>query len=184
MGANAVLSKCTDAFKKLAEEQFQEEFGEPKFMGKDGNKKAYAEHVRIHGIEDSAERMIEEKKFKNRRTRIVGEYSYKSETWKNWERIICRVDFTDKGLDIHYVVVSKQSGIPERIYEDEYCKRGLAEQSIGRYKQTRQRLSAQPFYTNQLRLTLYGVAYMLLMHLRERAVKRLRCADCDTLRKN
>jgi len=183
MGSNAVLSICADAFKTLAEERFRQEFGEPKFMGKDGDKKAYAEHARIRGIEDSAERMTEEKTFKNRRTRIVGEYSYKSETWKNWERIICRVDFTDKGLDIHYVVVSQQSGIPERIYEDEYCKRGLAEQSIDRYKQTGQRLSAQQFYTNQLRLTLYGAAYMLLMHLREHAAKRLRRADVDTLRK-
>lgn len=183
MGSNSVLDRCAKSFKELAEEQFRQNHGEPRFVGKDGNKKAHAEHTRIREIEDADQRMAEEKALKKRRTRIVGQFSYKSNTWKHWERIICRVDFTDTGLDIHYVVVSQQSGIPKRIYEEEYCKRGLTEQSIGRFKQTGQRLSAQQFYGNQLRLTLYGVAYMLLMYLRDRAAKRLRRADVDTMRK-
>jgi hypothetical protein len=127
--------------------------------------------------------MAEENKSKHRRSRVVGEFCYKSTTWIHWERIICRVDFTDKGLDIHYVVVSEQHGVPQKLYEDEYCKRGLAEQCIGRFKQTGQRLSAQQFYTNQFRLTLYGVAYMLLLHLRNYASPRLRRSDVNTMRK-
>lgn len=184
MGSNSVLELYSKTYKKWAEEQFRRDHGEPKFMGKDWKKKAQAEHARIRGIEDPAKRMAEEKALKNRRVRIVGEFSYKPEKWKNWERVICRVDFTDKGLDIHYVVVSEQHGIPQRIYEEEYCKRGLAEQCIGRFKQTGQRLSAQQFYVNQFRLTMYGVAYMLLMHLRDKyAGPELRRSDVDTLRK-
>lgn len=183
MASNSVLELNARAYMEMAEEQFRKDHGEPRFMGKDGKKKGQEEHARIRGIEDSDERMAQEKAFRRRRTRVVGEFCYKPEKWKNWERVICRVDFTDKGLDVHYVVVSQQHGVPQRIYEEEYCKRGLAEQTIGRFKQTGQRLSAQQFYTNQFRLTLYGVAYMLLMYLRDYASKRLRRADVNTLRK-
>jgi hypothetical protein len=183
MGSNSVLELNARAYMKMAEAQFRKEHGEPRFMGKDGDEKAQAEHARIRTIEDPDERMAQEKAHRNRRTRVVGEFGYKPEKWKNWERVICRVDYTDKGLEVRYVVVSQQYGIPQRIYEEEYCKRGLAEQSIGRYKQVGQRLSAQKFWSNQFRAIIYGVAYMLLMHLRDYTARRLRRADVNTLRK-
>lgn len=183
MASNRVLEFNARAFMQQAEAQFRKDYGEPRFMGQDCKKEIQAEHARIRGIEDNDERMVQEKEFKKRRTRVVGEFCYKTESWKNWERVICRADFTDKGQDVHYVVVSYQDGIPQEIYEEEYCKRGLAEQSIGRFKQTAQRLSAQAFYANQCRLMLYGVAYMLLMHLRNDTCPKLRHADINTLRK-
>lgn len=184
MASNSVLELNAKWFIQQAEAQFKRDHDEPRFVGKDGDKKAQEEHARIRGIEDPRMRMAEEKALKRRRTRIVGEFCYKPEKWKNWERVLCRVDFTDKGVDVHYVVVSQQNGIPQRIYEEEYCRRGLAEQSIGRFKQTGQRLSAQQFHTNQMRLIIYGVAYMLLMHLRDYAARKLRRANPDTLRKD
>jgi hypothetical protein len=183
IASNSVLQFNAWDFMEMAKAQFLKDHGEPRYMGKGGKEKLQAEHARIRGIEDADERMAQEKAFRNRRTRIVGEFSYKPEKWKNWERVVCRVDFTDKGLDVHYVVVSTQVGVPQAIYEDEYCKRGLAEQSIGLFKQTAQRLSAQAFYSNQFRLILYGVTYMLLMHLRDYTCPKLRRADVNTLRK-
>lgn len=183
MKSNRVLDLYAKAFMQLAEQQFRRDHGEPRFSGKDGDEKAQQEHARIRGIEDPDERMAQEKALRRRRTRFVGEFSYKPEKWKNWERVICRVDFTDKGLDVRYIVVSQQYGVPQRIYEEDYCQRGAAEQSIGLFKQTGQRLSAQRFYANQFRLTLYGIAYMLLMHLRNYASRPLRRANVNTLRK-
>lgn len=183
MASNSVLELNARAYMEIAEAGFRKEHGEPQFMGKDWKKEAQAEHARIRTIEDPDKRMAEEKKMRRRRTRVVGEFGYKPEKWKNWERVICRVDYIDKGLDVHYVVVSEQYGIPQRIYEEEYCKRGLAEQSIGRYKQVGQRLSAQQFWSNQFRTIIYGVAYMLLMHLRDYTARKLRNADVNTLRK-
>lgn len=180
---NNVLNQCAKAFMEEAEDKFRKMHGEPRFIGKDGGKRAHQEHARIRGIEDSEERMAEEERGRKRRERVVGEFCYKAENWKNWERLLCRVDFTDKGLETHYVLVSQQQGVPQRIYEDEYCQRGLAEQCIGRFKQTAQRLSAQEFYANQFRLIMYGVAYMLLMHLRQYTARRLQRADVNTLRK-
>lgn len=183
MSSNSVLDSYAKAFKEQCEAEFRKLHGEPRFIGKGGKKKAQEEHARIRGIEDPDERMAEEKKQRHRRTRVVGEFCYKPEKWKNWERVICRVDFTDRGFDIHYVVVSRQYGVPQRIYEEDYCLRGKAEQSIGRLKQTGLRLSAQQFYTNQFRSILYGISYMIMMHLREFAAEKLRKADVNTLRK-
>jgi hypothetical protein len=183
MASNPVLDLYTKAFKQQAEENFRKLFGEPRFIGKKGDTEAQEEHARIRGL-PTEKRMEEETKWRQRRARIVGEFSYKPEKWKNWERVICRVDYTDKGFDIHYVVVSRQFGVPQRIYEEDYCKRGSTEQSIGRFKQTGQRLSAQDFTTNQFRLMLYGVAYMLLMHLHNYVAPKLRSADVNTLRKS
>lgn len=168
--------------------QFVRKFGEPRFIGKDGKKEAQAEHARIRGLA-TEERMIEEEKWKQRRIRVVGEFCYQPERWKKflkwneWERVICRCDYTDRGSDVKYVVVSQQRGIPKRLYEDSYCQRGASEQCIGQFKQIGRRLSAQEFRANQFRLILYGIAYMLLMHLRKFVKPSLRRADPHTIQK-
>jgi len=179
----SVLKLYAKAYMKAAEQQFLKEHGEPRFLGEEGKKKAYEEHARIRQIADKEKRMEEEKEWRQRRTRVVGEFSYKSESWDNWEHIIVRVDYTDRGLDVRYVMVSQQHGVPKQIYEDEYCQRGLMEQFIGRFKQTGQRLSSQTFHANQFHITMYGVAYQLLVHLRERLGSKFERSDVETIRK-
>jgi hypothetical protein len=180
--SNSVLELNAKAYMKEAEAQFRRDHGEPRFTGRDGKKAGQAEHARIRGL-PTDQRMQEEESWRRRRTRVVGEFSYKPEKWKHWERVICRVDFTDKGVEVHYVMVSWQYGVPQRIYEEDYCRRGFAEQCIGRFKQVAHKLSAQQFLTNQFRLVMYGVALVLLLHLREFAPTSLRRADVNTLRK-
>jgi len=181
--STSVLELYARWFKHAAQEEFEKEFGEAKFLGKDGTEKAQAEHERIRKIEDPDERMLAEKEHRARRSRIVGEFSYRSEKWDNWERVIVRVDYTDRGFDVRYVMVSWQDGWPQHIYEDEYCQRGTMEQFIGQFKQTGRKLSAQSFYSNQFRIIIYGVAYMLLLHLRESVGGRLASSDVDSMRK-
>lgn len=189
IASNSSLELEAKRFMEEVEEKFRKEHGEPRFMGKDGKEKAHGEHVRIREIENPEKRTEEERMLKKRRSRVVGECKYKPEGWKEflkwdeYERVIIRADFTDKGLDVHYVVVSRKTGIAQEIYEKEYCKRGLTEQYIGQFKQTGQRLSAQQFFTNQMRLTLYGVAYMLIVHLRQKLNKKQRKASVETIRK-
>lgn len=176
-------------FVEESRELFVKRFGEPRFIGKDGKSEAQAEHARIRGLA-TEKRMEEEENWKQRRVRVVGEFCYKPEKWKKflqwheWERVICRCDFTDKGSDVKYVLVSQQRGVPKRLYEDSYCQRGASEQCIGRFKQIGRRLSAQEFHANQFRLNLYGIAYMLLLHLRKFVKPDLRKADAHTLQKN
>ncbi len=178
---NSVLEMYSRHFLEQACQQFYTQFGKPRFLGPRGKSKAQAEHQRIREL-PADRRMAAEEEWRRRRTRIVGEFSYKPEKWKNWEHVIARCDYTDKGPDVRYVVVSEQSGVPRAIYEDSYCKRGTSEQLIGLLKQTGQKLSAQTFRANQIRLLLYAVAYQLLVHLRERIGNGTECSQITTLR--
>ncbi len=178
---NSVLDLYSRHFLEDACRQFYTQFGKPRFLGPRGKTKAQAEHQRIREL-PADRRMAAEEEWRNRRTRVIGEFSYKPEKWKNWERVIARCDYTDKGPDVRYVVVSEQRGVPRSIYEDSYCKRGLSEQMIGMLKQTGQKLSAQTFRANQFRLLLYAITYQLLVHLRERIGNGVESSQVSTLR--
>src|SRR5262249_31778287 len=52
----SVLNQYAKCYMKEAEEKFKELHGEPRFIGKDGKKKAQQEHARIRGL-DTAERI-------------------------------------------------------------------------------------------------------------------------------
>lgn len=177
----SVLNLYARHFMEEASNQFYKQFIKPRFLGPDGKKQAQAEHQRIRNL-PADRRMAAEEELRKRRTRVIGEFSYKSDKWKHWERVIARCDFTDKGLDVRYIVVSQQHGLPRQIYEDSYCRRGLAEQFIGRFKQTGPKLSAQTFRANQFRLLLNAVAYQLLAHLRELIGPAFERSDVSTLR--
>jgi len=179
---NKVLDSCAKAFMDEAEAQFRAKYGEPRFFGKNGNKKYQEEHARIRGLAKE-KRMAEEKELTHRRVRVVGDFCYKAESWEHGERVICRIDYTDTGLDVRYVVVSQQTGLSQTIYEEEYCKRGLAEQYIGSFKQIGQKLSAQEFYANQFRLIMYGIAYTLIKQLRDFMKGTFQCVEVNTVRK-
>ena len=178
---NSVLDMYSRHFLEQACNQFYVQFGQARFLGPRGKSRAQAEHQRIREL-PSDRRMAAEEEWRHRRTRVVGEFSYKPEKWKNWEHVIARCDYTDKGADVRYVVVSEQRGIPRSIYEDSYCKRGLSEQMIGLLKQTGQKLSAQTFRSNQFRLLLYAIAYQLLVHLRERIGNGVEKSQISTIR--
>lgn len=184
MKSTSVLELYTREAVAEAERQFREKFDEPLFMGKDGDKKAQAEHARIRNIKDKHERMKEEKKLSARRVRVFHELSHKAESWQRWERIIARVDFTDKGPDVRYIMVSTQKGRPQAIYRDIYCQRGLMEQLIGRYKKVGKSLSAQTFGANQFRLILNGVVYQLLEYLKDYIATTLRSCEPTTIQRD
>lgn len=178
---NSVLNSYASHYIEEASNQFYKQFTKPRFLGRDGKKKAQAEHTRIRNL-PADRRMAAEEEWRKRRTRVIGEFSYKPEKWKHWERVIARCDFTDKGPDVRYIVVSQQYGVPRHIYEESYNQRGLVEQFIGQFKRTGQKLSAQTFRANQFRLLLYGIAYQLLVHLRELACPKFDRSDVNTLR--
>ena len=190
----SVIKLYSKAFVEEAERMFKEEFGEPRFLDKNGKfgkkekEKFNEEHQRIRDL-PAKERMQQEHEWNSRRVRVVGEFCYKPDSWKSfleqeeWERVICRVDYTDKGVDVRCIISSQQHGVPQRIYEDEYATRGAAEQCIGVGKQVSHRLSAQEFNSNQFRLILNGISHMLLMHLRKYVAGSHRRADVNTMRK-
>ena len=110
---------------------------------------------------------------------------YGAKSWPVQRHVVARVEATQLGLDVRYIVTSL-AGTPTYLYEDVYCARGQAENYIKLHKAqlASDRTSCRDPRANQVRLILHGCAYWLLYTLRAAAPKRSRLcrAEFTTLR--
>ena len=111
--------------------------------------------------------------------------SYQAGSWSKPVKVIARVEATEKGVDVRFVVTDLP-GRAKNHYEKVYCRRGRMENMIKDYKlYTRaDRTSCHRWEANQFRLMLHMGAYWLLLGLRAAAPKRSawRKATFETLR--
>jgi hypothetical protein len=111
--------------------------------------------------------------------------SYQAKSWRRSRRIAARIEATQQGLDIRYVVTSL-NGSPKHLYETIYCARGQAENFIKWHKAqlASDRTSCRDPKANQFRLILHTAAYWLMLTMRATAPRRslLFRAEFDTLR--
>ena len=103
------------------------------------------------------------------------------------ERRVCaRIEATELGLDIRYVVTNIANGSPEHIYDTLYCARGQMENLIKLHKSqlASDRTSCRSPLANQMRLILHTAAYWLMLELRDAIPKThpLAVAEFVTLR--
>ena len=119
--------------------------------------------------------------------RAYGSGHYAADTWKeNYRRIICRVQVSEKGTDVRYIVTSFQQAGAKYPYEVVYCGRGKAELYIKDHKVglKSDRTSCTKKEANQFRLFLHSAAYVLMHALRENMLRssQLARAQFDTIR--
>ena len=111
--------------------------------------------------------------------------SYGAKSWNKERRIAARIEATQKGLDIRYVVTSLK-GTAKHLYETVYCGRGQAENFIKWHKAqlASDRTSCRDPKANQFRLILHTAAYWLMLTARNAIAKRspLSVAEFATLR--
>jgi hypothetical protein len=102
------------------------------------------------------------------KVKLYTEFLYQAETWSKPRRIICKVEVSEKGENIRFVVTNLQHTRKAYIYETIYCGRGQMENYIKDHKRFlhSDRLSCHKFEANQFRLFLHSAAYMLMHHLR------------------
>jgi Transposase DDE domain group 1 len=117
--------------------------------------------------------------------REVGEFMYAAQSGARQRRVITRLEFAQHGNNPRYVV-THLTGQPQVLYDDVYCQRGEAENRI-RQAQVglfATRTSCHHFQSNQLRMLLAALGYVLIERLRTLALKgtRLATAQVDTLR--
>jgi hypothetical protein len=117
--------------------------------------------------------------------REVGEFMYAAQSWARERRVITRLEFGQHGNNPRYVVTNL-TGQPQALYDDVYCQRGEAENRI-RQAQVglfATRTSCHHFQSNQLRMLLAALGYVLIERLRTLALKgtKLATAQVDTLR--
>jgi hypothetical protein len=123
---------------------------------------------------------------KDGKARRYKEFYDGAASWSRVERIIARVEAGAEGPDTRFVVTNLKQRNARRLYENDYCRRGQAENHIKSWKThlAADRTSCTRATANQLRLFLHAGAYWLMWGLRQSMPKRSiwRVAQFDTLR--
>jgi hypothetical protein len=181
-GNSAIATKAADYLRE-AKRKFVHKHGEPLFVGRKGKTKKQRIHAKIRRMSKD-QRMDAEADWKRRRVRIYGEVLYQSRTWKEERRIICRIDYTDDGLQSRYLVTNISWGYAQQLYEQEYCPHARVELCIKELKNSLLlRLSCCEFTANAFRLLLHALAYQLLYHLRQFLPPAFQKLSLETIRK-
>lgn len=117
--------------------------------------------------------------------REVGEFMYAAQSWAKERRVITRLEFGEQGNNPRYVVTNL-AGDAQALYDGVYCQRGEAENRI---KEAQvglfgTRTSCHLFQSNQLRMLLAALGYVLIERMRALALAgtELATAQVDTLR--
>jgi hypothetical protein len=110
---------------------------------------------------------------------------YGARSWKCERRLVARLEASEKGLDVRYIVTSLKGGA-QHLYEKVYCARGEMENRIKLHKAqlASDRTSCRDPRANQFRLILHTAAYWLMLEIRKAVPVRssLFRAEFTTLR--
>jgi hypothetical protein len=117
--------------------------------------------------------------------RWVGEFSYAAQSWTHERRVITRLEWGEQGCNPRFVVTNL-TGDAQALYDELYCQRGEAENRIkeAQVGLFATRTSCHVMRSNQLRMLLAALGYVLIERLRALALQAtaLASAQVDTLR--
>ena len=113
--------------------------------------------------------------------RLFGEFKYAAATWDRERRVIIKAEHTSLGANSRFILTSLE-GDPQQLYDEVYCARGdmenrIKEQQLDLYAD---RTSCHNWWSNQLRLMLSSLAYVLFDHIRRTALKNTRLANATS----
>ena len=116
----------------------------------------------------------------DQKQRIFSSIEYAAYTWDKVRRVIVKAEHLVAGPNLRFVV-THLDGDPQMLYDQLYCKRGEAEnrikeQQLGLFAD---RTSCHEFVANQFRVLLSAAAYILLQHLREKALANTELAEAQ-----
>lgn len=116
---------------------------------------------------------------------------YKTQkSWSRSRRVVTKVCHGSKGLKIRHIVTSLPASKipPSKLYTDKYCPRGEMENRIKEQQLDlfADRTSTQTFESNQLRLWLSSMAYVLMQAFRQNCLSKTSFAQATvgTIRLN
>jgi hypothetical protein len=107
------------------------------------------------------------------KVKLYTEFSYQAETWSKPRRVICKVEVSEEGENIRYIVTNLKLSRKAYIYETIYCGRGQMENYIKDHKRFlhSDRTSCHKFEANQFRVFLHSAAYVLMHTLRTQGLR-------------
>ena len=117
--------------------------------------------------------------------RIFMPLSYQAGSWKCSRKVVVKAEYTSKGPNLRFIVTNLE-GNSQHLYDKIYCARGdmenrIKEQQLDLFAD---RTSCHSWWSNQMRLILSSLAYILLQRLRDTALKdtQLAKATAGTIR--
>jgi len=117
--------------------------------------------------------------------RLIDEFSYAAQSWPRERRVITRLECGEQGYNPRFVVTNLD-GQAAALYDQVYCQRGEAENRIkeAQIGLFATRTSCHVFASNQLRVLLAALAYVLIERMRTLGLQgtELASAQIDTLR--
>lgn len=121
-----------------------------------------------------ARALYQAKQDKQERVQLFTEFFYQADTWSKPRRMIAKVEVSEKGDNLRFVVTNFESSQPSFIYHTVYCARGRMENFIKDHKTFlhSDRTSCHTFGANQFRLFLHSAAYVLLHALSEKGLSK------------
>ena len=120
------------------------------------------------------------------KVRLFDTFEYKAGSWDKARRIVGKVEISQKGENLRFIVSNIEDAQPQQLYDVIYCARGNMENNIKDHKLflKSDRTSCHTFEANQFRLFLHSVAYILMYALRDNVLKgtEFASAQFDTIR--
>ena len=99
-------------------------------------------------------------------------FTYKAASWQHFQRVVVKVEVSDQGTNVRYIVSNIHYIRSKALYENAYCARAGAELRIKDHKTylKSDRMSCNSFKANQFRLFLHSAAYVLMHALQKEAL--------------
>jgi hypothetical protein len=139
----------------------------------------------LEAAEEALQKAQEQYKRTGRKVRRFTSVEYGALTWDHPRRVIVKAECTEKGLNPRFVVTNLK-GRAKVLYEKVYCARGdmenrIKEQQLGLFAD---RTSCHKWWTNQFRLLLSSMAYVLVEAIRRLGLRatKMASAQVNTLR--
>lgn len=106
-------------------------------------------------------------------------FMYQAGSWDKPQKVVVKVEVSDMGTNIRYIVTNMVEFRAKGLYEKGYCARGAMELRIKEHKLylKSDRSSCSSFAANQFRLFLHSMAYVLLYTLQKEVLRETEFAN-------
>ncbi|ETW94651.1 MAG: hypothetical protein ETSY1_33905, partial [Candidatus Entotheonella factor] len=159
---NRVLKEKSRELLKQAQLLYR--FRQERYVHKVLKKQKKSQDSKSRGKENSPEDFGNGVLGEQLKVKLYTEFLYQAQTWSKPRRIICKVEVSEKGENIRFIVTNIKLSRKAYIYETIYCGRGQMENYIKDHKRFlhSDRTSCHKFEANQFRLFLHSAAYVLM----------------------
>ena len=101
--------------------------------------------------------------------RFFKTFMYQAGSWKYPQRVIVKIEITEKGSNVRYIVTNFKHNNSRFLYQELYSGRGQMELYIKELKTylDADRMSCNKFEANQFRLFLHAAAYVILLEIKQ-----------------